>query len=334
MRDEPADISCSDIAGFLNDYWGFHPAEVTYAAVGGGCHHWIAADGGVPRWFVTANHLDPHGSWIGPTAEGTRIAEAAAMRAAKDLADGGYEFVVAPLPDRSGALTRHILPSWTLLVLPYLDGWSTQSGAWTDAAERMKIAGILGRLHTAVPPEALQRWDFAIPGRDALLTALGELGRPWTWGPYSEPTRQRLAGALDHVRGQLERYDALVRQVEASGDPWVVTHGEPHSANVVRTTAGRMFLIDWGTAQLAPRERDLAALHNGPADYLSAYQAEAGQVEPRPEAIELFHVWWSLAEISGYVQMFRGPHVDSLDNKQSWRNLTTYVPGSEQVVDV
>ena len=190
MRDEPADISCSDIAGFLNDYWGFHPAEVTYAAVGGGCHHWIAADGGVPRWFVTANHLDPHGSWIGPTAEGTRIAEAAAMRAAKDLADGGYEFVVAPLPDRSGALTRHILPSWTLLVLPYLDGWSTQSGAWTDAAERMKIAGILGRLHTAVPPEALQRWDFAIPGRDALLTALGELGRPWTWGPYSEPTRR------------------------------------------------------------------------------------------------------------------------------------------------
>lgn len=326
MRDEPADISCGDIEGFLNKYWDLHPADVTYSAVGGGCHHWIASDGGGPRWFVTANHLDPYGSWIGPTAEGTRIAEAAAMRAAKELADRGYEFVVAPLPDRFGALTRHILPSWTLLVLPHLDGWSTRDGAWEDANERMRIARILGRLHTATPPKALQRWDFAVPGRDALLTALGELERPWPSGPYSEPTRRRLAGALDHIHCQLERYDALVRQVDASTDPWVVTHGEPHSANVIRTADGRMLLIDWGTLQLAPRERDLAALHGEPPDYLPAYQAEAGPACARREAIELFQVWWSLAEIGSYVQMFRGPHADSLDSKQSWQNLTRYVP--------
>ena len=327
MRDEPAEISCDDIAGFLGAYWDVRPADVTYAAVGGGCHHWIASDTGGPRWFVTANHLDPHGSWIGPTAEGTRIAEAAAMRSAKELADRGYDFVVAPLPDRSGMLTRHILPSWTLLVLPYLDGWSTRDGAWKDAVERQRIAGILGRLHTAAPPKALRRWDFAVPGRDALVTALGELERPWTGGPYSEPTRRRLAGALDNIHGQLERYDGLVRQVEASAEPWVVTHGEPHSANVVRTLDGRMLLIDWGTLQLAPRERDLAALHEGPTDYLAAYQAEAGLVCPRQEAIDLFHVWWSLAEIGGYVQVFRGPHPDSPDSEQSWRNLTMYVPG-------
>jgi spectinomycin phosphotransferase len=327
MRDEPGEITSGDIARFLTEHWGIHPAEVTYAAVGGGCHHWIASDERGPRWFVSANHLAPYGSWIGPTAEATRIAEEAAMRAAKELADRGYEFVVAALPDRTGLPTRHILPSWTLLVLPYVDGRSTRDGAWNDAGERQQIAGILGRLHRARPPAALPRWDFVIPGREAVLTALGELDRPWACGPYAEPTRRRLSGALDHIHGLLERYDALVRQVEASEEPWVVTHGEPHSANVIRTADGRMLLIDWGTAQLAPRERDLAALHEGPLDYLAAYRAEAGPVRPRPEAIELFHSWWALAEIGSYVQIFRRPHADSLDSKQSWRNLTMYVPG-------
>ncbi|TDW14038.1 hypothetical protein [Kribbella kalugense] len=80
-------------------------------------------------------------------------------------------------------------------------------------------------------------------------------------------------------------------------------------------------------ARLAPRERDLAAVLGGPVDVLAAYQAEAGPVSPRAAALELFDVWWSLAEIAEYVQLFRQPHADSLDSKESWQNLTEYVPG-------
>ncbi|WP_427895779.1 phosphotransferase family protein [Kribbella sp. GL6] len=201
-------------------------------------------------------------------------------------------------------------------------GWSTADGRWDDPAEREQIAGVLGRLHSATPPECLQRWDFAVPGRETLLA---DLDRPWTSGPYAELTRLRVAGAIEDVRGRLARYDALVREVEASDDPWVVTHGEPHSANVVRTADGRMHLIDWDTVRLAPRERDLAAVLGGPADVLPAYQAEAGPVSPRPEAIELFDLWWSLAEIASYVDLFRRPHVDSEDSKEAWRILTQYL---------
>lgn len=328
MRDEPAEISCAMVTGFLREHWGFQPSDVTYAPVGFGGHHWIASDAGGPRWFVTANHLDPRGSWLGPTDAHTRAGIEASVRVTSELSDRGYPFVVTPLPDRTGQLVRGLLPRWMVQVLPYLHGWSTPDGAWEDPTERTQIAGILGQLHSASPPEALQRWDFAVPGRAALLTALDDLDRPWPWGPYSEPTRLLLAGGLDAVHGMLARYDALVREIEASDDPWVVTHGEPHSANVVRTEDGRMHLIDWDTVTLAPRERDLAALDSNwaSAEVLSAYQAHAGVHVPRPEAIELFDVWWALAEIGGYVQLFREPHPESPDSNESWRNLTTYVP--------
>ncbi|MFI5698233.1 phosphotransferase enzyme family protein [Kribbella sp. NPDC051586] len=317
MRDEPTEISGDLVARILKEHWGFVAEEVVYAAVGFGSYHWIASGTDGPRWFVTADRV---GSGGGQVIE-------AAMRTSKDLADRGYEFAVAPLPDRSGQLLREVLPGWTLVVLPYLQGWSTPDGDWEDPAEREQIARIVGRLHAAPAPEALQRWDFAIPDRDALLVALADLDQPWSAGPYAERTRLRLADAHEYVRSRLEYYDALVREVEASDEPWVVTHGEPHSANVLRTVDGEMRLVDWVTVRLAPRERDLVAVLGGPIDVLPAYQSEAGPVSPRAAAMELFDVRWSLAEIASYVQLFRQPHVDSEDSKESWRELTVYVPG-------
>jgi spectinomycin phosphotransferase len=124
----------------------------------------------------------------------------------------------------------------------------------------------------------------------------------------------------------LEQYDELVRGIAASDETWVVTHGEPHSANVVRT-AGGMRLVDWETVRLAPRERDLVGILDGTANVLSAYRSEAGPVSPRAAALELFDVWWPLGEIASYVHLLRQPHVDSEDTKESWRELTEYLPG-------
>lgn len=315
MRDEPAEISGDLVAGILNLHWGFEATEVTYAPVGFGSYHWIASTDDGPQWFVTADRVGSDG--------GQTIT--AAMQTTQELAGLGYGFVVPPLPDRTGRLVREAVAGWTFTVLPHLQGWSTPDGAWDDALEREQIARILGKLHTAPIPEALQRWDFAVPDRAALLDALADLDRPWTSGPYAEPTRLRLTGAHDYVLTKLKHYDALVREIEASDDPWVITHGEPHSANVLRTPSG-MRLIDWETVRLAPRERDLAAILDGAADVLPAYQSEAGPFTPRPTALELFDVWWSLAEIASYVHLFRQPHTDSEDSKQSWQELTDYVP--------
>jgi spectinomycin phosphotransferase len=55
----------------------------------------------------------------------------------------------------------------------------------------------------------------------------------------------------------LNHYDRLVEAVMASDVPWVLSHGEEHSANVIETPDGRWHLIDWDTVRLAPAERDL-----------------------------------------------------------------------------
>jgi aminoglycoside phosphotransferase (APT) family kinase protein len=94
-----------------------------------------------------------------------------------------------------------------------------------------RLAEVLATLHRqelpAVPERAIE-----LPGRGGLEEALDDLGDQWSGGPYSEPAR-----------------DLLDRMASA---PQVITHGEPHPGNIVRTGAGLM-LVDWDTVGLAPR---------------------------------------------------------------------------------
>jgi spectinomycin phosphotransferase len=130
-----------------------------------------------------------------------------------------------------------------------------------------------------------------------------------------------LSKARLSLEASLRRHDALAEQVVASPEPWVVTHGEPHSANFISSSNGRMLLIDWDTVQLAPRERDLETVVGDDAGALAAYQAIAGPTHPRPEAMELFSTRWLLADICVYVRWFRRPHGVSLDLEASFTNL-------------
>jgi hypothetical protein len=75
-------------------------------------------------------------------------------------------------------------------------------------------------------------------------------------------------------------------QLEASNEPWVMTHGEPHAGDALfLIRRGRVHLIGWDATCIAPRERDLrilrygdqpSALARGNRDVVAAYQGTAG----------------------------------------------------------
>src|SRR5207249_11131329 len=71
----------------------------------------------------------------------------------------------------------------------------------------------------------------------------------------SEPARKLLARHASHLGQTLASFDELAREADRSGPP-VITHGEPHPDNILRS-ASRLYLIDWDTAGLALPERDL-----------------------------------------------------------------------------
>lgn len=329
MLTEPSDLDRCALATLLERHWALGEIELEYLPVGFGAHHWLAADARGARWFVTADDLDA-GFQHGPDADSALAALERAYRTAAALRDGAQlEFVVAPSPDADGALTRRLSDRYAVTVSPYLEGESTSYGAYESAEERRAMGRVLGRLHAAtgrIPPDLPRTDDFAVPARDALMEALRDLDRPWVSGPFGEPARLLLRRNARDVERRLEQYDELAEAVGERSQPWVITHGEPHRANVVRGARGAVFLVDWDTTLLAPRERDLRMVLDEDMTGWDEYVAGAGPVELDERAMLLYRTWWDLADTALFVDRFRRPHGRTEDDQASWRALTSYLP--------
>ncbi len=70
----------------------------------------------------------------------------------------------------------------------------------------------------------------------------------------------------DDIQRICARADQLGRLSAASELPFVLCHGDIHTANILVDAQGNLHIVDWDQPMLAPKERDLMFfLHSGPA---------------------------------------------------------------------
>jgi spectinomycin phosphotransferase len=310
VRERPVDISDSDVAAALDRQWALTAQDMSYLPVGFGGYHWRAVDQTGSRWFVTVSDLVS--PWVPDLS--------AAMQTAAWLAtQARLGFVVAPVPTRAGQVVGSLDSRHALTLFPYLDAAPSSFEDPIDDGDRAAIIDMLARLHTAIPN------GIQVPGRplelgtrQAIDQALGSLGVPWTGGPYAEPGRDLLARYERPLRQAFARFDGLLHRVRAAGGPYVITHGEPHPGNLLRTRAG-LCLVDWDMTALTRPERDLWWVISGDQD-AARYSSRTGWTVNQ-DALALYRLRWGLDDIVGFLSQIRGPHQRTADTLVSWTEL-------------
>lgn len=330
MLTEPRELDRSELKQTLEDNWRLRAPKLEYLTVGFGSHHWSAVDTRGTHRFVTVDDLEADFRDATDSDSAFAALDRAFRTAAELRNDAGLEFVVAPLADRDGAVIRRLNQRYAMTVSPFIDGESSEWGPYEEPDDRRLMGAVLGRLHVAtdlVPIDLPRREDFALPAREALVEALRDLDRTWDFGPYAEPTRTLLQVGASDLERRLQEYDDLVASVRESPDTWVITHGEPHRANVIRDREGGVHLVDWDTTLIAPRERDLQMVLDEDLTGWDEYSAFAGAASLNHDALLLYRWWWELADIAVFVAGFRRPHEHTEDTVASWeilaRNLQT-----------
>jgi fructosamine-3-kinase len=296
--------------------WQVHVTDLEYLPVGFGAHHWRAVGSDHTVYFLALHHLRQ----APDTAAFHQLCQALEtahwLRHVREL-----DFVLAPIRDDSGSVVQRVTADTALAVYPWL------ACRPRIALDTPDMGHLLARLHASardVPVGLLRQEDFTIPWRTELQRALANLHRPWESGPYAEAARQHLVESEGEIRDLLAWYDRTAAETLESRPRWVVTHGEPYGPNLVETEHGQSFLVDWDSALLAPRERDLCELpRRGLA--LSTYTAisSAGLVE---RGLRLYRAWYHLAETAIYVHHFRQPHRGDLNDATAWDNFLVFVP--------
>ena len=320
MFTRPADLADDVVSATVQDAWELTIRRIDYAPVGFGSYHWHAwADN--DRWFVTVDDLVTGRSDLGasPTERTRRLA--GALSSARALRDEGPDFVVAPMPTADGKILQIVEERWAVTLYPFVNGSSDQWGAYSTSADRRAVVELLVALHesSGTARDVAMHDDFAIPHRDDLLSSLADLSTAWTEGPYGEPARQLVDPHAARVEDRFASYNRLAAAAAGQPERMVLTHGEPHAANTINTASG-MVLIDWDTALVAPRERDLWSLALEEPASLHHYATKAS-VTPMPDLLELYRLRWDLTEVSLYVALFRAPHTDTADTRTAWNGL-------------
>jgi spectinomycin phosphotransferase len=319
----------SVIADALDRLWRFRAASLAYLPVGFGSHHWLATGTAGDRLFVTVNDLVAKLRTARDTADAAFGRLAAAFATASVLrADAGLSFVVAPVPAAGGQIVARLSDRYCLVVHPYVAGEPAgDDGDFARDEDRLAVLDMLVKIHGAQAGDP-RADDFDVPHLDVLQAIIEGAGTEWGPGPYALAARELLDVHVHDVSALIQAYRGLASRVAQRQERMVITHGEPHASNVMTTSSG-LVLVDWDTALLAPPERDLWHLADDDPSVLGRYTAATG-TEIDDEALTLYRLWWDLAEIGQYLGMFRSPHADTADTRESWKNLQIFLRPAER----
>jgi Phosphotransferase enzyme family len=323
----PAGLTDATVAAALREGWDLDASAVDYAPVGFGSFHWRVT-GGDGQWFVTADDLAVKRRVRAEPLDVPFRRLSAALLTARLLADAGLEFVVAPRLTRTGAVVYREGERFAMALYPFVDGDAHGWGPYPSRHDRLAVLDLLSAVHRAsdaARPHALVD-DLLIPHRDRLTAAFADLSAPWNTGPFGEPARALLDRHAQTLTDALARYEALATAVTQTSDRFVLTHGEPHRGNTI-TCDGRVVLIDWDTALMAPPERDLWALADEDPAVADDYTARTATTV-NVDALDCYRLWWDLTEISIYIGQFREPHARDEDTSLAWNGLASYLDPS------
>ena len=318
MKDLPEEFDAGTLSAALAAGWELDIVAADYAALGGGSYHWVVRDGAGARAFVTVDDLDQK-AWLGDTCDAAFDGLRAAFDTAAALRDAGLDFVVAPVRTTAGESLLRIGPRHTVAQFPFVDGRAGEYGTY-EPGDRAAVFALLAELHRATPAVAsvARTVGLELPGRAHIEAALRETAQTWSGGPFSEPAREAFAARASDVAELLALADRLAAGVAGRGAPWVVTHGEPHSANVMRTATGHV-LVDWDTVALAPPERDL---------WMVVGETEHPGVDR--EAVDFFRLTWDLKDLAERLNVLRSPHRRTDDTAWAFEGLTKLVAIRDQ----
>jgi spectinomycin phosphotransferase len=324
VRTPPAGLDERALADALSRDWTLRTDALTYVPKGAGSYHWIADVDGSRR-FVTVDDLDRK-PWLGADRETVFAGLRGAFEIARTLQeDAGLAFVLGPMRADDGRVLVRLTERYSVAVFPFVDGEAGDFAGERSTDELDRVIDVLVAVHGATPvvPNAGRR-GLELAGRADLETALAELDTTWTGGPWAEATRARLRANQRTITDWLATFDDLTTVVTHRDNPLVLTHGEPHHGNFLHAGADT-YLIDWDTVGLAPPERDLWMLADGAPHAFDRYQTSTGR-DVDPDAVELYRLTWTLADIAAYSSQLRAPHEDTADTEKAWAALTHYLP--------
>ena len=181
------------------------------------------------------------------------------------LSEQGIDQIIPPLPSKTGRLWAQ-LDAFHVILYPFVEGTSGFEHKLTEH-QWANFGAALQRIHTLSLPPVLSRKmgreTYSPESREICREVLQRLESD----SFDDPIMAGLAAfllpkretVLDFI-GQAER---LSRVLASRSMGMVLCHSDIHPGNLFIDKHGALFIVDWDSPLLAPKERDLMFIGGG-----------------------------------------------------------------------
>ncbi len=249
---EKPDLPDERLIAGLRDDFGLDIARVTFLPLGSDVDTAVyRADGkDGPPFFAKLRR--------GPD-DGTSV------KIAQLLYDRGIEQIIAPIRAHDGRLWAP-LDEFTLTLSPFVAG---QDGFARDLRDEhwITLGDALKAIHsTPIPADLWQRLPVeGYPDQWRGLVRMFQIQAED--GPFPDSVAEQLADLMREKRVIISRLVAYAEQfaemMSVRKADMVPCHADIHGGNVLLDDRGRLYIVDWDTFMIAPKERDLMFIGGG-----------------------------------------------------------------------
>jgi spectinomycin phosphotransferase len=247
------------------------------------------------------------------------------------LAGQGLRQIIPPLRTITGQLSFRLEP-YALTLYPFVEG---VDGFAVELSEQqwVELGATLKRLHTVRLPPAirrgLKRETYAPRYRQHVVAFQARLRGSRFDDSIAAELAAFLAAKAAEVRQLVDAAERLARALSARPQVVVLCHADSHNGNILVSPDGALHLVDWDTALLAPKERDLMFVGSGIGRAGNADQEAAwfyqgyGLAEIDPLALAYYRCERIVQDIDAFCEEILATTASSQDRLQGLRFLTS-----------
>jgi spectinomycin phosphotransferase len=250
---EPPDVQDEQLITSLQSAYGLSINEVAFLPLG--------ADVDTAVYRVVADDVTPY---LLKLRRG--IVPEATVTIPHWLAGTGMQQLIPPLATYTTGAFWTRLDSFTVILYPFVTG---RSGWAVDQSAQhwIELGVALHTLHTTVVPSALSRTvpheTYTAQWRDRVTAFLRQVAERSFADPVAENLAQLLRAKHDTIQHIVARAEHLAGILARQPLEPCLCHGDIHAGNILIDTNNRLYLVDWDTLIIAPKERDLMFIGGG-----------------------------------------------------------------------
>ena len=256
------------------------------------------------------------------------------------LGTQGISQIIAPIATYDGRIWAS-LDRFAVTLSPFVNGRDGFSVELSDE-QWVELGRALKRIHHAELPyeieDYLRNETFSNYWRDQVRAYQQMLT-----GTFSDPISAQLAELMRHRRAVVDellcRSGQLADEMRSRSSAFVLCHADLHGGNILIDSQGRLFIVDWDTVILAPKERDLMFIGAGigkgwddPRGSERFYQGY-GETDIDPVGIAYYRYERIVEDVSAYCQEILDSERGEADRLQALNYLSSQFR-PDDVIDI